>query len=222
MLFKLDKHGAAMELNVADVLRVPRGARGSRTTRGAICGKRPRRETATRAVRRTRAPAATADGRPAGSTEDDDAPAALGVRTRVARKRQAAAKKKRPAKGTPLDFSGWCLTRFLELCVLSGCDFLPRRRRRRHQARVPAGCAHDKAKIARGAPRDGRVPVPEAYDAGFRARSGRFGTRACTPRARSGFARLTPLRGGAGRARRCARAFLRASSSASSKTTASA
>jgi exonuclease-1 len=168
VLFKLDKHGAAMELNVADVLAGPPGStRGRDDARGQM-REEAAGETATRAEADAGA-GGDADGRPAGSY-DDDAPAATSASGRESRgKRQAAAKKKRPAKGTPLDFSGWCLTRFLELCVLSGCDFLPNVPSIGIKRAHALMCAHGSAAATLAALRaEKKVPVPEAYEAGFR------------------------------------------------------
>ena len=171
VLFKLDKHGAAMELNVADVLAGPPGHARARDD----ARRQMREETAVTTVTSAEAESdacGDADGLegPAGA-EDDDAPVAtsasrLGSREK---KRAAAAKKKRPAKGAPLDFSGWCLTRFLELCVLSGCDFLPNVPSIGIKRAHALMCVHGSAEATLAALRaEKKVPVPEAYEDGFR------------------------------------------------------
>ena len=148
VLFKLDKHGAAMELNVADVLAGPPG----RARAGDDVQRQTREETAATPATR---PEADADA-------GGDADGRKGNRA-------AAATKKRPAKGAPLDFSGWCLTRFLELCVLSGCDFLPNVPSIGIKRAHALMCAHGSAKATLAALRaEKKVPVPEAYEDAFR------------------------------------------------------
>ena len=66
---------------------VPRGARGAGTTRGAICGKKPRGDRD--ACRGGRGRRRRADGRPAGS-EDDDAPAATSASGRESRREKTS------------------------------------------------------------------------------------------------------------------------------------
>jgi exonuclease-1 len=162
VLFKLDKHGAAMELNVADVLAGPpesafRGREGAQSQ----AREETAEETATRAEKKADADAGAGD----------DAPIATTASGRASRgkKQAAAAKKKRPAKGAPLDFSGWCLTRFLELCVLSGCDFLPNVPSIGIKRAHALMCAHGSAAATLAALRaEKKVPIPEAYEAGFR------------------------------------------------------
>jgi 5'-3' exonuclease len=192
VLFKLDKHGSAMELNVADVLS---GPPGSETVDLASAGP-------SGSVSLDVSSDAAGNGADIGDDDDADekneADAApepgldeddeddIGIATSASRrvvKRPVVTEKvtpktttktkktaKRPAKGAPLDFTGWSRVKFLELCVLSGCDFLPNVPsigiKRAHALMATHGTAAATLEFLRADIKK-KVTVPDGYETGF-------------------------------------------------------
>ena len=130
VLFKLDKHGEARELNLADVLN-PGPER-------AVPGE--------------------------SSPSETEAEEELATTARAKEKG-----KPRRAASAPLNFSGWDHERFLGLCVLSGCDFLPNVRgvgiKKAHALMLKHGTVAAALAALRA---DAKVTVPEGYDDAFR------------------------------------------------------
>ena len=167
VLFKLDKHGSAMELNVADVLAGPPGS-DTRTASGDMPGNDAEIDADDAVEKNAEAEDAALiddDVGIATSTSKRGSKRPVAVTTKATKK---AVKPKRPAKGEPLDFTGWCRTKFLELCVLSGCDFLPNVPtigiKRAHALMATHGSAAATLASLRA---DGKIKVPDAYEAGF-------------------------------------------------------
>ena len=176
VLFKLDKHGSAMELNVADVLAGPPGSQETRaddaTNAADDANDANQRDAEVKNAVPSSAEAEEEDGDVAATFTSGGGSKRTGVAPAKSAKVTSSkngVKSKRPAKYAPLDFSGWCLTRFLELCVLSGCDFLPNVPtigiKRAHALMSTHGAAEATLAALRA---DKRVRVPEDYEAGFR------------------------------------------------------
>lgn len=192
VLFKLDKHGSAMELNVADVLSGPPGSEtvdlASAGPSGSVsldvssdaAGNGADIGDDHDADEKNEADAAPEPG--LDEDDEDDIGIATSASRRVAKrpvvtekvtpKTTTKTKKtaKRPAKGAPLDFTGWSRVKFLELCVLSGCDFLPNVPsigiKRAHALMATHGTAAATLEFLRADIKK-KVTVPDGYETGF-------------------------------------------------------
>ena len=192
VLFKLDKHGSAMELNVADVLSGPPGSEtvdlASAGPSGSVsldvssdaAGNGADIGDDDDADEKNEADAAPEPG--LDEDDEDDIGIATSASRRVAKrpvvtekvtpKTTTKTKKtaKRPAKGAPLDFTGWSRVKFLELCVLSGCDFLPNVPsigiKRAHALMATHGTAAATLEFLRADIKK-KVTVPDGYETGF-------------------------------------------------------
>jgi exonuclease-1 len=150
VLFKLDQHGGAVELRIADVLR---------SNAGAAAPAQDDEPAAPSAE-----PAGGGDVEDAievddGDDDDEDAPV-LATRPRSGKGRRGG--------GVPLSFRRFDEDLFLSLCVLAGCDFLKSLPgigfKRAHALCVRAGTAPRLLALLR---RDTRLAAPPAYVAGF-------------------------------------------------------
>ena len=145
VLFKLDKFGEAQELLLEDVMAGPpaEAAAGVNGVNGA--------------------------GVDGDELDDDEDGIAVVGGARGKKKGGAGAARSKPGAKGPLNFVGWKHEQFLELCVLSGCDFLPNIRgigiKKAHALVAKHRSVAAVLAVLHG---DKKIHVPPGYDDDFR------------------------------------------------------